>query len=51
MRKIIVLSMITLDGVIQAPGDPEEDPTVASGTVGGQFRTLMILLAGLWESK
>jgi dihydrofolate reductase len=27
MRKIIVLSMITLDGVIQAPGDPEEDPT------------------------
>ena len=27
MRKIFVLSMITLDGVIQAPGDPEEDPT------------------------
>src|SRR6266540_7351034 len=27
MRKIIVLSMLTLDGVIQAPGDPEEDPT------------------------
>lgn len=27
MRKIIVLSMITLDGVLQAPGDPEEDPT------------------------
>ena len=27
MRKIIVLSMISLDGVIQAPGDPEEDPT------------------------
>ena len=27
MRRIIVLSMITLDGVIQAPGDPEEDPT------------------------
>jgi dihydrofolate reductase len=27
MRKIIVLSMITLDGVIQAPGGPEEDPT------------------------
>ena len=27
MRKIIVLSMITLDGVIQAPGDPEEDPS------------------------
>src|SRR5512137_2692318 len=25
MRKLIVLSMITLDGVIQAPGGPEED--------------------------
>ena len=25
MRKIIVLSMITLDGVMQAPGGPEED--------------------------
>jgi dihydrofolate reductase len=25
MRKIIVLSMISLDGVIQAPGGPEED--------------------------
>src|SRR3990170_8890587 len=25
MRKIIALSMITLDGVMQAPGGPEED--------------------------
>ena len=25
MRRIIVLSMITLDGVLQAPGGPEED--------------------------
>lgn len=25
MRKIIVLSFITLDGVLQAPGGPEED--------------------------
>jgi len=25
MRKIIVLSMITLDGVLQSPGSPEED--------------------------
>src|SRR6478672_12886386 len=25
MRKITVLSMITLDGVMQAPGGPEED--------------------------
>lgn len=27
MRKFIVLSMISLDGVMQAPGGPEEDPS------------------------
>ena len=27
MRKIIVLSFITLDGVMQGPGSPEEDPS------------------------
>ena len=27
MRKIIVLSFMTLDGVMQAPGGPEEDPS------------------------
>ena len=26
MRKLIVLSFISLDNVIQAPGGPEEDP-------------------------
>jgi dihydrofolate reductase len=34
MRKIIVLSMITLDGVMQAPGGPEED-TSADFRYGG----------------
>jgi dihydrofolate reductase len=29
MRKIIVLSMVTLDGIMQAPGGPEEDTTGA----------------------
>jgi hypothetical protein len=27
MRDIVVLSFITLDGVMQAPGGPEEDPS------------------------
>ena len=27
MRKIVVLSFISLDGVMQAPGGPEEDKT------------------------
>ncbi|MEO7413347.1 MAG: dihydrofolate reductase family protein [Opitutaceae bacterium] len=27
MRKIIVITQVTLDGVMQAPGGPEEDPT------------------------
>jgi dihydrofolate reductase len=34
MRKIIVLSMITLDGVMQSPGGPEED-TSGSFKYGG----------------
>ena len=27
MRKIVVISMMTLDGVMQAPGGPKEDPS------------------------
>jgi dihydrofolate reductase len=40
MRKLIVLSFISLDGVIQAPGGPEEDPSGGfkhEGWVAGYF--------------
>ena len=40
MRKLNVVSFITLDGVMQAPGGPEEDPTGGfrhGGWVAGYF--------------
>ena len=40
MRKLKVVSFITLDGVMQAPGGPEEDPTGGfrhGGWVAGYF--------------
>ncbi len=44
MRKLIVLSFISLDGVMQAPGGPEEDPTGGfkhEGWVAGYFDDLL----------
>jgi dihydrofolate reductase len=40
MRKLVALFFITLDGVMQAPGGPEEDPTDGfnhGGWVAGYF--------------
>src|SRR4051812_34539335 len=34
MRKLISITHVTLDGVIQAPGGPEEDPTNGFGHGG-----------------
>jgi dihydrofolate reductase len=52
MRKIVVLSMNTLDGVMQAPGGPEEDQsagfkwggwtaTYADQVFGNEFEKLL----------
>ena len=40
MRKLIVLTFISLDGMMQAPGGPEENPTGGfkhEGWVAGYF--------------
>ena len=45
MRKLIVLSFITLDNVMQAPGGPEEDPTGGfehEGWVFGYFDDFLL---------
>jgi dihydrofolate reductase len=45
MRKLIVLSFISLDGVMQAPGGPEEDPTgdfKYEGWVVGSFDEFLL---------
>lgn len=45
MRKLIVLSFISLDGVMQAPGGPEEDPTGGfkhEGWVAGYFDDFLL---------
>lgn len=45
MRKLIVLSFISLDGVMQAPGGPEEDPTGGfkhEGWVFGYFDDFLL---------
>jgi dihydrofolate reductase len=54
MRKLVVLSFITLDGVMQAPGGPEEDPTGGfnhEGWVVGHFDDFLLKVMVKQTSK
>ena len=51
MRKLIVLSFITLDGVMQAPGGPEEDPTGGFKSGGWVFPYFDELLAKMMDKQ
>jgi dihydrofolate reductase len=54
MRKLIVLSFISLDGVMQAPGGPEEDPTGGfkhEGWVAGYFDDFLLKVMVKQTSK
>jgi hypothetical protein len=45
MRKLIVLSFITMDGVMQAPGGLKKIPLAGSNMVARLLDTLMTFLA------
>ena len=54
MRKIIVQSFITLDGVMQSPGGPHEDPTGGfsyGGWAVNYFDESMMKTIGEWSAK
>lgn len=54
MRKLIVLTFVSLDGVMQAPGGPEEDPTGGfkhGGWVAGYFDDFLGKVMGEQMSK
>ena len=38
MRKLIASTFVSLDGVMQAPGGPEEDPSGGFALGGWMFR-------------
>jgi len=54
MRKLVVLSFISLDGVMQAPGGPEEDPTGGfkhEGWAAGNFDDFLLKVMVKQTSK
>jgi hypothetical protein len=51
VRKIVVLSFITLDGVMQAPGGPEEDSTDLFQYGGWSVSYWNEVLEKKWETK
>ncbi|MGI0048457.1 MAG: dihydrofolate reductase family protein [Nitrososphaera sp.] len=54
MRKLVVLSFISLDGVMQAPGGPEEDPTGGfkhEGWAAGYFDDFLLKVMVKQTSK
>jgi dihydrofolate reductase len=54
MRKLIVNTFLTLDGVMQAPGGPEEDPTggfTQGGWSVGYWDDMMGQIMGTYMSK
>jgi hypothetical protein len=51
MRKVVVNISVSLDGVRQAPGRPDEDPRGEFGHRGWALPYTLITLRGLKRSK
>ena len=49
MRKVIVTEWMSLDGVVQAPGAPDEDTTGASPTAAGTYPTSTTCPSSGWS--